>query len=184
MPAPPSRLKPCPSALRHEKCGFGSTLTVLVRRDPLDPIGKPLAPVEPATEPAPVTQIALLLSGLRASVAESGETGTQTREWIWVTTLPSAVVPTASVVHWGHARWDIENYGFNELVHGWHADHVYKHDPNAIEAFLLTVFLAYNLFHAWLTRNLQPSIQRGRTQVFWARLMAAEIYGAVAIRSP
>jgi len=118
--------------------------------------------------------------------AESGETTTQTREWIWVTTLPSAVVPTASVVHWGHARWDIENYGFNELVHGWHADHIYKHDPNAVESFLLTVFLAYNLFHAWLTRNLQPSVQRGRTQVFWARLMAAEIYGAVAvaIRSP
>jgi hypothetical protein len=99
---------------------------------------------------------------------ERGEARTKTTEWIWVTTLPATVVPAASVVH------------------GWYADPVYKHDPNAIEAFLLTIFLAYNLFHAWLTRNLKPSIQRGKTQVFWARLMAAEIYGAaaVAIRAP
>ncbi len=116
----------------------------------------------------------------------SGERETQSSEWIWVTTLPAAVVPTASVVHWGHARWDIENQGFHELVHGWHADHVYKHDANAIEAFLLTIFLAYNLFHAWLARNLKPEIRRGKPQVFWARLLAAEIYGAAAavIRGP
>lgn len=116
----------------------------------------------------------------------SGEAETQSPEWIWVTTLPAAVVPTASGVHWGHARWDMENHGFNELVNGWHADHVYKHEPHAIEAFLLTTFLAYNLFHAWLTRNLKTPIQRGKTQVFWARLMAAEIYraAAVVIRGP
>ncbi len=116
----------------------------------------------------------------------TGEQETKSREWIWVTTLPAAVVPTASVVHWGHARWDIENQGFNALVHGWHADHVYKHEANALEAFLLTAFLAYNLFQAWLTRNLKPAIQRGKTQVFWARLMAAEVYGAgaVLIHSP
>jgi hypothetical protein len=116
----------------------------------------------------------------------NGETETTHHEWIWAATLPAAVVPTASVVHWGHARWDIENQGFNELVNGWHADHLYKHEPNAIEAFLLTAFLAYNLFHAWLTRNLKTSIRRGKTQVFWARVMAAEIYRAAAalIRSP
>ncbi|HUI42613.1 MAG TPA: transposase [Terriglobia bacterium] len=117
---------------------------------------------------------------------DRGETETKTTEWVWVTTLPATVVPTTSVVHWGHRRWDIENYGFNESVQGWDADPVYKHDPHAVEGFLLTVVLAYNLFDAWLTRNLKPSIQRGRSQVFWARLMAAEIYGAaaVAIRSP
>ncbi len=112
---------------------------------------------------------------------DRGETETKSSEWIWVTTLPAAVVPTARVVHWGHARWDIENQGFNELVNGWHADHVYKHEPNAIEAFLLTTFLAYNLFHSLLARNLKPPIQRGMTQVFWARLMAAEIYGAATV---
>ena len=108
---------------------------------------------------------------------QDGRTETQISHWIWVTTLPTAVVPTASVVHWGHARWDIENQGFNELVNGWYADHVYKHEPQAMEAFLLTLFLVYNLFHGWLTRNLKPCLQRGKTQVFWARRMAAELYG-------
>jgi hypothetical protein len=108
---------------------------------------------------------------------EGGENQTQSSDWIWVTTLPAAVVPTASVVLWGHARWDIENHGFNELVNGWYADHVYKHEPLALEAFLLSIFLAYNLFHGWLARNLKPSLQRGKTQVFWARRMAAELYG-------
>ncbi len=65
-------------------------------------------------------------------------------EWVWVTTLSSLQVRTARVVRLGHQRWDIENQGFNELVNGWHADHVYKHDPAAIENFLLTVFLAFN----------------------------------------
>ena len=74
------------------------------------------------------------------------------------------------VVGFGHRRWDIENHGLNELVNGWHADHIYKHDPTAIECFLLIAFLAL---------NLKPQIRRGKTQVFWARLMAAEIYAEV-----
>jgi Transposase DDE domain len=97
-------------------------------------------------------------------------------EWMWVTTLPAARASTALVVHLGHARWDIENYGFNELVNGWHADHIYKHDPSAIEAFTLLAFLAYNLFHAFLTRNIKPSLRRVRTESFWAQLIAAQIY--------
>jgi len=52
-------------------------------------------------------------------------------EWMWVTTLPAAQASTAFVVRLGHARWDIENYGFQELVSDWHADHVYKHSRSA-----------------------------------------------------
>ena len=82
-----------------------------------------------------------------------------------VTTLPTArEASTALVVHLGHARWDIENYGFNELVNGWHADHIYKHDPQAIEAFTLLAFLAYNLFHAFLARNIKPQLRRAQPE--------------------
>jgi hypothetical protein len=102
-------------------------------------------------------------------------------EWIWAATLTTSLVATASLVSWGHARWDIENHGFKELVNGWYADHVYRHQANAIEAFLLTTFVTYNLFHAFLTRNLQPPLRRGRTQIFWARMMAEEPYGNLAI---
>jgi len=103
----------------------------------------------------------------------------QASDWIWVTTLPSQPVSTERVVAFGHQRWDIENHGFNELVNGWHADHIYKHEPNAIACFLLLAFLAYNIFHAFLLLNLKPPIRRGKSQAFWAHLMAAEIYKEV-----
>ena len=107
----------------------------------------------------------------------------QTSDWIWATTLPRPKVPTERAVRFGHQRWDLENYGFNELVNEWHADHVFKHDPNAIECFLLVAFLAYNLFHAFLALNLKPAARQGRTHVFWARLMAAELHQEVTPRS-
>jgi hypothetical protein len=100
----------------------------------------------------------------------------QTSDWIWVTTLPSAQLCTERAVGMGHPRWDIENHGFNELVNEWDADHVYKHDPGAIEAFLLMAFLAYNIFHAFIALNLKPQIRLGKPQIFWARLIAAELY--------
>ena len=83
------------------------------------------------------------------------------------------------MVRFGHQRWDIENHGFNELVNEWHADHVFKHDSSAIECFLLIAFLAYNIFHAFLALNLKPDFRKGRTQIFWARLIAAELYAEV-----
>jgi hypothetical protein len=108
-----------------------------------------------------------------------GQPAQQTSDWVWVTTLPSPQVPTSRVVALGHQRWDIENHGFNELVNGWHADHVFKHEPNAMECFLLVAFLAFNIFHTFISRNLKPQIRRRATQVFWASLMATEIYQEV-----
>jgi len=102
--------------------------------------------------------------------------------WMWVTTLSVAEASTERVVRLGHRRWDVENYGFNELVNGWHADHVYKHHPNAIEAFTLLAFLAYNLFHAFLTLNLKPQLRQGRTESFWAHLITAQIYAQAGTR--
>jgi hypothetical protein len=100
----------------------------------------------------------------------------QTSDWVWVTTLPSEQVPLARVVGFGHQRWDVENHGFNELVEGWHADHVLKHDAAAIECFLLMTFLALILFHAFLYLNVKPSLRQGKSKAFWAKVMAAEIY--------
>ncbi len=98
-----------------------------------------------------------------------------TTEWVWATTLPAAQASTEQAVGFGHRRWDIENYGFNELANEWHSDHVYKHHPQAIESFLLVAFLAYNLFHAFWVLNLKPAVRRGRTLRYWARLMAREL---------
>jgi hypothetical protein len=100
----------------------------------------------------------------------------QSSDWVWVTTLPSSQVSTQQAIGFGHQRWDIENPGFNELVNQWDADHVFKHDPQAMECFLLIAFLAYNIFHAFLALNLKPQVRHGRTQSFWAKLIAAELY--------
>jgi len=108
----------------------------------------------------------------------TGKVEHQTTEWMWVTNLPTALASTAIVVRLGHARWDIENYGFNELVNGWHADHVYRHHPKAIEAFYLLAFVAFNLFHAFLELNLKPVVRQSKSDLHWARLMAAEIFQA------
>jgi hypothetical protein len=108
-----------------------------------------------------------------------GKDETLTSDWIWVTTLPEQSVSTGRAVALGHQRWDIENHGFNELVNGWHADHIYRHDPNAIECFLLMAFLACNIFQAFFALNLKTQIRKGRTRAFWSRLMAAEILDGV-----
>ena len=100
----------------------------------------------------------------------------ETSDWVWVTTLPTEQMPTTRIVAWGHQRWDIENFGFNELVNGWEADHIYKHEATAIEAFLLMAFLAYNIFHAFLALNLKPQLRDSKPEKYWARLIAAELY--------
>lgn len=106
----------------------------------------------------------------------TGDLEQQNTQWMWVTTLSQSEMSTEWVVRLGHARWDIENYGFNELVNAWHADHVYKHDSRAMETFTLVAFLAYNLFHAFLALNVKPQLRRACTTSFWAQTMAAEIY--------
>ncbi len=57
--------------------------------------------------------------------------------------------------------------------------HIYKHDPDAIECFLLMAFLACNIFQAFSVLNLKPQIRNGRTRAFWSTLMAAEILDGV-----
>ncbi len=101
---------------------------------------------------------------------------TKTSEWMWATTLPILEASTKTVVSLGHGRWDIENYGFNELVNAWRADHVYKHDPAAIESFYLMAFIAYNLFHAFIILNLKPALRVGKAEAFWARSFSADVH--------
>ena len=101
----------------------------------------------------------------------------QTSDWTWVTTLSTAQASTARAIGFGHQRWDIENYGFNELVNQWQADHVFRHEPNAMECFLLIAFLAYNIFHAFWALSLKPQVKQGTTQSFWATLISAELHG-------
>lgn len=61
-------------------------------------------------------------------------------------TLSQEEVSIETSVNLGHSRWLIENKALNEMVIYWPADHVYKHHPNAIPTFWLTLMLVLNLF--------------------------------------
>jgi hypothetical protein len=113
----------------------------------------------------------------------SRELVTETTEWLWATSLHKDRASTKTIVRIGHGRWTIENQGFNELVNEWHADHIYKNHANAIAALFLLTFLAYNLFHAMLTRNIKPALRQHYTARFLAEKLKACFYESVALRS-
>jgi hypothetical protein len=96
-------------------------------------------------------------------------------EWFWVTSLPNLLATTETIVRAGHGRWGIENYAFNELGNQWHGDHAYRYNAHALLACTLLLYIAYNLFHAFLERNLKPQARAHRTEKYWADLIAAEL---------
>jgi len=122
----------------------------------------------------------------RRRVAGQWQNESQEHEGCWLTTLAPARGGAVTVVRWGHARWDIENRGFNELVQHWHLDHCFKHDPTAIEAFLLTLAVAFALTSVFFARNLKPPMRAGRTRLFLAWLFTVSLMneGDVHARSP
>lgn len=109
-----------------------------------------------------------------------GQRKDQEADWVWVTTLSVARASTRVVVDLGHARWKIENRGFNETTNRWAADHVYKHHPIAILVFTLLTMLAFNLFYAFYRRNLKPALRRRHDAQHVARCLASELYQGLA----
>jgi hypothetical protein len=105
-------------------------------------------------------------------------------EWLWVTTLSPQRACTRAVTELGHARWDIENQGFNEFANRWVADHVYRHQPNALLSFWLLGMLAFNLFFAFARRNLRPVCRRRFTDLHLARCLAHELYDGLNLPDP
>lgn len=105
-----------------------------------------------------------------------GQLQVQETDWVWVTTLSVNRASTPAVVAFGHARWNIENQGFNETTNRWAADHVYKHHSTAILIFWLMTMLAFNLFYAFYSRNLQPAYRSRHDAQHVARCLASELY--------
>ncbi len=94
--------------------------------------------------------------------------------WVWVTDLPASIVPASKIQKWGHARWDLENRGFNELVNLWHMDHCFIHNTNAIEALLLTLALAFLVSYLFYQRNLKPAVRHRLTRLALAHRFTAD----------
>lgn len=100
----------------------------------------------------------------------------KTSDWLWVTTLSKQRADSQTAVQMGHARWLIENRGFNETSNAWHADHVYKHEPTALLNFLLVTMMAYNLFHAFFHRNLKQVFRKTLDYLHLARMVSGELF--------
>lgn len=105
-----------------------------------------------------------------------GQPETLLSEWLWVTTCSEGRASSQAIAMLGHARWRIENEGFNELVNRWHADHVYKHSQRAMLTFQLVAMVAYNLFHAFYWRQLRPRSPNCGDLQHVARVTASALY--------
>jgi len=97
------------------------------------------------------------------------------KTWIWVTDIPSAIVPPTKIQRWGHDRWDLENRGFNELTTLWHMDHYFIHDTTAIETLLLTLALAFVTTYLFYGRNLKASARRHLTRLALAARLVDDL---------
>ena len=106
---------------------------------------------------------------------------TLTSEWVWVTTAGESRLPTRVAVEVGHARWDIENRGFNEAVRGWHLDHVYRHEPVAMQILLHLSMLAMNVLNSFYRLSIKPERRVRESKKHVARLLQACLYGCPTI---
>lgn len=71
--------------------------------------------------------------------------------------MEQSLATTKAICRVGHARWQIENQGFNYMVNHLHMNHIFRHQPNAIVALLLVLFSAYILLQAFYQLNLKPN---------------------------
>ena len=53
-----------------------------------------------------------------------------------------------------HARWDIENDGFNELKNYWNMNHCFMADENGINVIVQMIMMSYNLWELYIYGHL------------------------------
>lgn len=77
----------------------------------------------------------------------------RTSHWRWLVTgeLDDAEAPV--IWRMGHQRWGVENHAFNELTQHYHLTHCPRHEPVAIQAWLLIRVLGFNLFELFARRH-------------------------------
>jgi DDE family transposase len=93
----------------------------------------------------------------RQRVAGQWREKMETHNWWWATTLPRAQLSTHPLWRAAHSRWDIENDDFNTLGMHWALNHCFKHDPQAILNFVLTLFVVFVLLQSFYRGNLKPA---------------------------
>jgi len=75
--------------------------------------------------------------------------------FLCMATLPKEVADADIVRQIVHAKWGVENNAIKDLKDNWYMEHNFHHHPNATYALLLILFMAYNLFYAYVFRHLK-----------------------------
>jgi hypothetical protein len=70
----------------------------------------------------------------------------RTSHWRWLVTAELDAAAAPVIWRIGHQRWGVENHAFNELTQHYHLTHCPRHEPVAIQAWLLILVLGFNLF--------------------------------------
>jgi hypothetical protein len=80
---------------------------------------------------------------------------TQEETWLCMSTLPVEMADANAIRQIVHAKWGIENNAIKDLKDNWYMTHNFHHHPNATLALLLIMFMAYNLFYAYVFRHMK-----------------------------
>lgn len=104
------------------------------------------------------------LRGFKIIERKQTKKGVMENTFFCVTTLPKFQAEANVVRQIVHAEWGIENNGFKDLKDNWFMEHNFHHHPNATVAVLLILFLAYNLFYAYLLRQMKTYLLYNLTQ--------------------
>ena len=76
-------------------------------------------------------------------------------QWLWAASASLNGYAAPLVYQGGHRRWGIENKAFNELTQGYHLEHCYHHEPQAMLAQMLILMLGFLLFTAFAQLHSQ-----------------------------
>lgn len=105
----------------------------------------------------------------------------RTRHWRWLVTGELDDADATVIWRIGHQRWGVENHAFNELTQHYHLTHCPRHEPVAIQAWLLILVLGFNLFelfarlHGKLWRAGRVTLQELARQLDRALEAVAEL---------
>ena len=80
---------------------------------------------------------------------------TREETFLCMTNLPVEMVDADIIRQIVHAKWGIENNAIKDLKDNWYMEHNFHHHPNATYALLLIMFMAYNLFYAYVFRHMK-----------------------------
>lgn len=80
-----------------------------------------------------------------------------------------------------HARWGIENEGFNELKNAWNMKHCYMSDEKAIDVILQMIMMSYNLWELYLYGHLHDFENKGMTKLGYIE-MVVELINQVSYK--